>query len=83
MDAILIHTIEGTDGAEYDVREAKSVLDTWPGYHQSSPLGRAGFWAGTHASHSHHPDKESLIEWADAITHGDHSLAEELTMKGY
>jgi hypothetical protein len=49
MTAILIGT---TDGG-LELRLATSPLAVWPGYHESAPLGCAGYWLGTHRKHDY------------------------------
>jgi len=41
------------DGHEVEVYYASSTSDTWPGYHESCPLGKVGYWIGTHRQHCH------------------------------
>lgn len=49
MDARLIR--ENEHGLE--LRLATRRAQTWPGYHESAPLGKAGYWIGTHRSHAY------------------------------
>lgn len=46
MDAKLIACVDGKE-----LRKATRADQTWPGYDTSCPLGRIGFWLGTHRSH--------------------------------
>ncbi len=48
-DAKLIR--ENDHGVE--LRRASRKAQTWPGYHESAPLGKAGYWLGTHQSHEY------------------------------
>ena len=46
-DAKLI--MENEYGVE--LRHATRKAQTWPGYHESLPLGKAGYWVGTDRNH--------------------------------
>lgn len=48
-DAKLIQ--ENEHGLE--LRHASRKSDTWPGYDKSLPLGKAGYWLGTHRDHQY------------------------------
>ena len=36
-----------------DLYYARKKTDTWPGYHESNPLGKKGYWYGTTMVHKH------------------------------
>jgi len=61
MDAKLI--VETPDGKE--IRYANKRNETWPGYHETAPLGKRGFWYGDHQLHKYigvsHDDVEHFI----------------------
>ncbi len=48
-DAKLVR--ENENGVE--LRRASRKAQTWPGYHESAPLGRVGYWIGTRQSHEY------------------------------
>lgn len=47
-DAKLIRTTEYVE-----LRYAARKSDTWPGYHDTAPLGKRGYWVGTHGLHTY------------------------------
>lgn len=34
-----------------ELRYARRKADVWPGYDETFPLGKAGYWLGTHQDH--------------------------------
>lgn len=54
--------MENRHGVE--LRHASRKTDTWPGYHESLPLGKAGYWMGTERDHRYlgrsMPDEREL-----------------------
>lgn len=59
MNAKLLDTNQ--HGAE--LRYASRKAQTWPGYHGTSPLGKAGYWFGTEENHRYlgrNPDSAEL-----------------------
>jgi hypothetical protein len=70
-DAKLVRGNE--NGVELRNGQASRKAQTWPGYHESAPLGRAGYWIGTHQSHEyvgrfmpHEAHLEPIKLWRDA-----------------
>ena len=64
MNATLIES--GKNGLE--LRRAARKSETWPGYADSFPLNRAGYWIGTHRKHYYvgQSKKIALAEWAES-----------------
>lgn len=48
MDAKLI----GYNEHGLELRHCTSKAQTWPGYHESAPLGKTGLWAGNAQRHT-------------------------------
>lgn len=54
---------------EIEIRYATRKSDTWPGYHETCPLGKKGFWAGTEQEHKHiGTRKEDLQSYIDFLS---------------
>jgi len=47
------------DGSAIDLYRAGRKTDCWPGWY--SPLGRAGYWGGTHEKHLHYGREKTAI----------------------
>lgn len=57
MDAKHINTFD-----EVDLYFARTKKDTWPGYDSSCPLGKRGYWVGSHEYHRYlGPEKSAEV----------------------
>ncbi|MDD5265148.1 MAG: hypothetical protein PHU43_10005 [Candidatus Bipolaricaulis sp.] len=52
------------EGKNGELRLATRKNQTWPGYHEGTPLGKAGYWYGKHENHEYlGRDRKKAVEY--------------------